>query len=58
MSAFKGRYEHGSLGRDLSIEKPWLKSVRDLFDVASTSKSIMGKYQIQKNLEWFIDPYL
>lgn len=58
LSAFKGRYEHANLERDLSSERPWLLAVRGLLLGAAANMSTIAKYRIKKNVEWYIDPFL
>ncbi len=58
LSAFKGRYEHGDLERDLASERPWLIKVRELLLKAGSMMPAIAKYRIQKNVEWYIDPFL
>ena len=58
LMAFKGRYEHGQLKGELAVEAPWLLEVRDKLLSAAACMSQLGKYRIDRFVQWYLDPFL
>lgn len=54
MITLKGRYESGQLEGDLKDEKPWITSVRDTFEAKMPGLSVISRYRLQRNIEWYL----
>lgn len=54
MMALKGRYEHGQLDRDLTEEKPWILSVRNVLEKRLPTLSQISQYRLRKNIDWYL----
>lgn len=58
MSAFKGRYEMGGLGRDLQPEKAWAREVRDLLIEKANALVPVRKFTIRNDVGWALTPFV
>lgn len=58
MTAFKGRYEMGGLGRDLHPEKAWAREVRDLLIEKANTLVPVRKYTIRNDVGWALTPFV
>jgi hypothetical protein len=62
MRTFRERYSSGELQRELAPERPWLGEVKNALMAAAAAaaarSSPMGKFRIEKLIEWDIAPAL
>lgn len=52
--ALEGRYEHGTLDRELKEEKPWIIEVRNVLLARSKNLNPIAKFRIEKLVEWHL----
>jgi hypothetical protein len=58
LMAFKSRYGHGGLARELAPERRWLTTVRDKLAKEADALPPIGRYRLLNDIETSIEPVL
>jgi hypothetical protein len=58
LMAFKSRYGHGGLARELAPERRWLTTVRDKLAKEADALPPIGRYRLLNDIETSIEPIL